>query len=429
MNARLLSAELKAAARRLGFVACRILPAGEATHADFFDAWVAAGRPGEMAYLARNQDKRRFPATLVDAADPVPQTLVVLATPYHPYDLPDDIRGDASRGLIASYAWNEDYHDLLRGRLFLLDEAVRRMSGRMTLGKATVDSAPVLERNWAQEAGIGFIGKNCCTIRPGAGSWLFLATLLLPEVLAYDRPAQHTLRAPVASVLAGLPSDGAYGKWRAESEASEELRLVGGCGRCTRCLDACPTDAFVGPFHLDPQRCISYWTIETRSPIPRHLRGKFGNRIFGCDICQEVCPWNVRLDAERAVDAHFTAAVERAAPPLLDGFDASHPYWLDDAAFAQRFRKSPVKRARRAGMLRNVCVAMGNWGAEAASPALLLALQDKSPLARGHAVWAAGEVLRQSGNETLYRTLQALQAVEEDAFVQEEIGAALGLRQ
>jgi epoxyqueuosine reductase len=205
----------------------------------------------------------------------------------------------------------------------------------------------------------------------------------------------------------------------------DELRLVGGCGRCTRCLDACPTDAFVGPFHLDPQRCISYWTIEARTPIPRALRRSFGNRIFGCDICQEVCPWNDRLDTNRQVDPAFTAAAERAAPPLLEGFEPDHPYWLDDAAFSQHFRKSPIKRARRVGMLRNVCVALGNWGDVQSIPALLLALRDSAPLARGHAAWALGEVLQRTNLDTVRDALALALGHEEDVFVRQELAAAL----
>jgi len=423
-----LAAQLKREARRLGFVACSIAPATEATHADFFDQWIAAGRAGEMAWLERNSDKRRFPATLDESGATPYRSLILLATPYHPYDLPPEVRDDPARGIIASYAWGEEYHDLIRRRLNLLDEFLRALSGRATQAKGVVDSAPVLERNWAQEAGVGFIGKNCCVIRPGYGSWLFLATLLVPETLDYDPPANHSLIAAPDSVLAGLPDDGVYGKWKADlvstGDADANLRLAGGCGRCTRCLDACPTNAFVGPFHLDPQRCISYWTIEARSPIPRDLRRSFGNRIFGCDICQEVCPWNERLDTSRLVDAAFTAALERAAPPLLEGFNPAFPYWLDDAAFSRRFRNSPIKRAKRAGMVRNVCVALGNWGDAQVIPALLLALHDASPLARGHAAWALGEVMRKGSGDGIREALAAALAGEEDAFVCEEIAAA-----
>lgn len=424
LAAHALSDAIRQEARRLGFTACAIAPAGEATHADFFDAWVAAGRAGEMEWLERNADKRRFPAILDESRETTYASLILLATPYHPYDLPDAVRDDPARGVIASYAWNREYHDLIRRRLHLLDDFLRKQTGRAALGKALVDSAPILERNWAQEASIGFIGKNCCVIRPGLGSWIFLATLLVPEVLAVDAPAHHSLHAPVEEVLAGLPPDGNYGKWRVDASA-EDLRLTGGCGRCTRCLDACPTDAFVGPYHLDPQRCISYWTIESRAPIPRTLRRAFGNRIFGCDICQEVCPWNARLDAGRAVDPHFDAAVDRAAPPLLEGFDPAHQYWLDDDAFAERFRNSPVKRAKRTGMLRNVCVALGNWGDAQAAPALQQALRDPAPLARGHAAWALGELLRRDAGEEVYRVLTSALAHETDDFVRAEIAAAI----
>ena len=328
-----------------------------------------------------------------------------------------------SRGLIASYAWGEDYHELIRPLLYELDGVVRRQSGRTSLGKCLVDSGPVLERDWAHHAGLGFTGKNGCTIVPGMGSWLLLATVLVPEVMAYDPPLASHVQEPVAAqVMAGLPPDGAYGAWeipifrlkptrgkdvfpeRRDKDvthrdinfgdfALEEGIRTGTCGHCTRCLVACPTAAFAGPYHLVPERCISYWTIEAAAaPVPTTLRPLFGNRIFGCDICQEVCPWNRRLPPRTPRLPGLTAQVGRMAPPLLAGFDPGDPYWLDDAAFVRRFRRSPVRRAKRPGMLRNVCIALGNWADPAAVAPLGRLLADPDPLFRGHAAWALGRI-------------------------------------
>jgi epoxyqueuosine reductase len=322
------------------------------------------------------------------------RSVVVLGINYHRFDLPPHLRDDPSRGVIAAYAWGDDYHAAIRPLLYRLDAAVRSQTGRRLFAKCLVDTGPVLERDWAQAAGAGFTGKNCCTIVPGAGSWLLLATLLLPEELDYDAPL-----------------------------AAERAT----CGRCTRCLTACPTDAFVGPYDLDPQRCISYWTIEVQEFIPRTLRPHFGNRIFGCDICQEVCPWNKRLPARTPLITALAAQQARMAPPLLEGFSDDTPYWRTDDAFAERFVRSPLLRAGRAGMLRNVCVALGNWGDPAALPALTLALADESPLARGHAAWAVGEVLRKTGLPLAHALLLSAAANEDQLAVREEIALALGL--
>lgn len=204
---------------------------------------------------------------------------------------------------------------------------------------------------------------------------------------------------------------------------------VGTCGRCTRCLDACPTAAFRGPFHLDPQRCISMWTIETQAPIPTELRAAFGNRIFGCDICQEVCPWNRRPVSRLPRLPGLQAHAERMALPLLEGFAPHMPYWLNAEAFAERFRRSPIRRAKRHGMLRNVCVALGNWADPSAVPALTSALHDPMPVARGHAAWALGRVLRRHGDAAARAALLTAQVVETDPWVTAEVGEAVGAEQ
>jgi len=429
-----LSLTIPQAARQLGFADCRILPVTAASHADFFDAWIAQGRAGEMTYLERHADKRRHPRLLHEAGQPELHSLLVLAVNYHQFDLPPAVRDDPSRGIIAAYAWGDDYHELIRPRLYELDAFIRAQTGRTTPGKCLVDTGPVLERDWAEQAGLGFIGKNCCTIDPQAGSWLLLATLLVPEELVYTSPPQavHRPTITVDEIMTGLPGDQNYGSWSiplqadpAQSKIQNPKSKIATCGRCTRCLAACPTAAFVGPYHLDPQRCIAYWTIEASQPIPRALRPHFGNRIFGCDICQEVCPWNRHLPTQTPRLAGLHTQSERVAPPLLEGFAPDNPYWLDQAAFSSRFRRSPIKRAKRQGMLRNVCVALGNWADVDAVEALAQALRDPATIVRGHAAWALGEILRRQRHLPARQLLMDAQVDESDVWVLEEIAAAL----
>ena len=443
MSDRSLSTSIKKEARRLGFDFCRIVSVEEAAHADFFARWLGLGRAGEMAYLARNLEKRRHPALLAENGVRF-RSLIVVGVDYHRFDLAPELLADPARGIIARYAWGDDYHEIIRPLLYELDGWLRAETGRSTLGKGLVDTGPVLERDWAHRAGIGFTGKNCCTIHPQRGSWLFLATLLVPEMLACDPPvvAIQSAAFGVEETVAGLPASGDYGAWQLQGDGQLSSVMRQGaatgsnggppgaqlatCGHCTRCLDACPTDAFVGPFHLDPQRCISYWTIESRQAIPRSLRRLFGNRIFGCDICQEVCPWNQRLAERAPLLQGLAAQQERVAPRLLEGFERQMPYWLEPRAFAERWRRSPLKRAKRAGMLRNVCVALGNWADPAAFPGLDAAADDETALARGHAAWALGELLRRNNDERAAARLHSLLAHETDPWVREEIGLALG---
>ncbi len=433
-----LTRRLKREAQRLGFDQCRITPIGEAPHADFFTAWLRAGRPGVMEFLAALAERRRMPvlhSPARDGAEPF-RSVIVLAANYAPgaeAALTGPLAAEVARledpahGRFAAYAWGSDYHDILRLRVYELDAALRAWSGRATFGKGLVDTGPVLERDWAAHSGMGFFGKNCCIIHPTQGSWLLLSTLLVPELFEYDEaPPQGSEPAP-AEVLAGLPPAGDYGAWEIPlhgAPAGEAETQVATCGRCTRCLEACPTGAFVGPYHLNPQRCIAYWTIETQAPIPHNLRPAFGNRIFGCDICQAVCPWNQRLPATRVVDGSLAPQPGHVAPPLLAGFDPADPYWLDEAAFARRFAGTPILRATRAGMLRNVCVALGNQASPAALPALAQALNDPHPAPRGHAAWALGCLCPQHAH-AVRPLLQRRLTREKDDWVRDEIALAL----
>ena len=387
-----------------------------------------------MTYLERNRDKRRHPHLLAEADSAPFQSIIVLAVNHYQFDLPPNLRDDPSRGIIASYAWGDDYHEIIRPLLYELDEFIRHHTGRTTRGKCLVDTGPVLERDWAMQASVGFTGKNCCTIHPSNGSWLLLATIMVPEVLDYDPPPQSRGIITVLphEVAQGLPPTTSYGTWHISSASLNEgspisnlQSPIGTCGQCTRCLHACPTDAFVGPYHLDPQRCISYWTIESKQAIPHELRPHIGNRIFGCDICQEVCPWNKRLPTRTPLLAGLHAQMARVALPLLEGFAPETPYWLAQDAFSTRFRRSPIKRAKRQGMLRNVCVALGNWADPVTVAPLQLALADVEPLVRSHAAWALGRVLACHGNEHAVSILQNALAKEGVAAVAEEIRIAL----
>ncbi|MBX3012582.1 MAG: DUF1730 domain-containing protein [Caldilineaceae bacterium] len=421
-----LTVAIKQAAHQLGFALCRAVPVTTAPHAAFFEQWLAAGRAGEMTYLERNQEKRRDPTRLAEPGHPTPRTMLVLGVSYFQFALPPPLRDDPSRGLIASYAWGDDYHEIIRPLLYELDAVIRSQTGRTTPGKCLVDTGPVLERDWAQRAGLGFIGKNSCLINPQLGSWLLLATLLIPEVVAYDPAPVPTLpEAPPTLILQGAPPQQPYGAW-AIPQVDDSLDFrTGTCGRCTRCLTACPTTAFVGPYHLDPQRCIAYWTIEAKGAIPRELRPHFGNRIFGCDICQEVCPWNARLPVAAPLLGGLEAQADRIAPPLLEGFAPATPYWLHQAAFSQRFQRSPLKRAKRAGLVRNVCVALGNWGAPETVEALSQALHDPAALIRGHAAWALGAVWQRQPVDAIPALLSTALATENVDWVRGEIQSAL----
>lgn len=381
---------LKKEAFRLGFDAVGIARVGETPYAAEFLAWLEASYHGEMAYMARRAQARLDPRALLPEA----QSIVVLARNYYVEPPDPSWLTDPSRGRIARYAWGWDYHEVLRPKLFALDAFLRSLSGRTTYAKAYVDTGPVLERAWAFQAGLGFFGKNTCLILPKRGSWYFLGVLIVPEVLDPD---------PSPLVVSSHPP-----LWQFSSGR-------GGCGACARCLVACPTAAFPAPYVLDARRCISYLTIEHRGPIPPALRPLMGNWIFGCDVCQDVCPWNERF-ARPSDEEAFRPRPDQVAPKLLDLLA------LDEVQFRRRFRGTPLMRPKRRGLLRNVCVAIGNWGDPVAVPHLARTLQsDPEPLVRGHAAWALGRIGTREAKRALSTALQQ----EDDPYVREEILSAL----
>lgn len=374
-----LTVRLKARAIELGFDRVGIVPAGPSPDYERYRRWLEAGYAGEMGYLWRHLEAKADPRRLLPEARSVILVALNYATAADPV-----LRRDPSRGQIAAYALGDDYHDVMRRALVELDGWLRAETGRSAHGRVFVDSAPVLERSWAHQAGLGFIGKNTCLIDPGLGSWLFLGGLLVPEVLAYDPPP---LALPGCSDDRADREEPAGGRWR-----FADGRL-GTCGRCRRCLDVCPTHAFVAPYVLDARRCLSYLTIELRGVIPVELRSAMGNWVFGCDLCQEICPWNRAAPPTR--HPRLQPRPERLSPPLLDLLA------LDREGFARRFRGSPILRPRWEGFLRNVCVAAGNWGDPAAAPALAHHLHTAPPLVAVHAAWALGRLAGGTGQPAL----------------------------
>jgi len=324
-----LAERVKATGRRLGFDLVAIGPADPPDHGRAFEAWLDAGYAGTMAYLERGRAKR------LDPRQVLPGARAVIAAALNYYQGPDA----AGPAHASRYAWGDDYHAVMEPRLHaLLDDLAGAAPG--VTGRVYVDTGPVLERDLAARAGLGWLGKNTMLLHPALGSWFFIGVVLTTAELAPDAP---------------LPDR---------------------CGSCTQCLEACPTQAFVAPYVLDARRCVSYLTIEHRGPIPRELRAPIGTWAFGCDVCQAVCPWNRR--APITAEAAFAA---RELPALAELVT------LTEEAFQARLRGSPLRRARRRGLARNAAVALGNGAGPAATGALRAALDDPDPDVRAHAAW------------------------------------------
>lgn len=370
---------IKDEAHRLGFQFIGITTPDPAPHLSTYNTWLELGRHGEMEYLATEQARQR-------RADPrqiLPecQSIVVLGIPY---DAPPvKVMGDNSgkpRGRIASYAWAEDYHNVLPDRMGKLVNFIEAKIGYPIPNRWYTDTGPILERDLAQRAGLGWIGKNTCLIDPRGGSYYFLAEILLGIELEPDPPF----------------------------EADR-------CGRCTRCLDACPTSCILPDRTLDARRCISYLTIEHKTAIPLEMRTQIGDWIFGCDICQMVCPWNIRF-ADPHGDPAFSAHSNIPHPELASELS------LSPSEFNFKFKGSPVKRAKRRGYLRNVAIALGNYGDEKWVPALEKSLLSESEhLIRSHAAWALGQI----GGEQAQKALIKANRNEQDTLVLKEIRTAL----
>ncbi|RMF04088.1 MAG: tRNA epoxyqueuosine(34) reductase QueG [Chloroflexi bacterium] len=357
-----LTQRIKEKALALGFDLIGIAPATRAPHVAAFEQWLKRGYHAQMQWLARTPERRTNPQAVVPGA----QSVVVAGLSYFVLNPPAELWHDPSRGRIARYAWGLDYHDVMLPRLRTLGDFIEQESGGVRSRRAYVDTGPVLERGFAAQAGLGFIGKNTLLISPRLGSYLFLGEILVDIELDYDEPAA----AGGATCQIGPPG---------------QSKRRGTCGNCTRCLDICPTHAFPAPYILDSNRCISYLTIEHKGAIPPEMRPLLGNWIYGCDDCQEVCPW-VRRYSTPTRQGFLRFEPDQVAPRLADLLA------LDEAAFRARFKGTPIKRTKRRGLLRNVAVALGNWGNPAALPALKTALTDPEPLIREHAAWAIAQI-------------------------------------
>jgi len=332
-----MKASLRQRALELGFDDCRFTTAEPPASAEWLRRWLDSGQNGEMAWLARNAHKRADPQLVLPGA----KSILCLAASY---DRQHPSPRSPQMGEIARYARFQDYHEILGERLKAWTSFVNETGGAGTRSLWYVDTGPILERDLAQRAGLGFVGKHTSLISRKLGNWIFLAEVLTTLEL--------------------------------EPDPSEQNR----CGTCTRCITACPTRAITAPFQLDARRCISYLTIELKGSIPPELRPLIGHRIYGCDDCLAVCPWNRFAREGRLMQPH--ARDDLATPDLVELLG------LDDAGFKARFAGTPMLRTKRRGLLRNVCVALGNTGDRSALPALENAGRDAEPLIVEHARWA-----------------------------------------
>ncbi len=342
------------AAREAGFDLAGVSPVDPGTLSELahFPAWIEAGHAGEMDYLKSRDEQGRLRRASLAHAAPWARSVVVCAANYHTADPLSTQCSDRGRGWISRYAWSvADYHDVLLPRLRRVEaRLLAALPGDGVRTRCYVDTGPLLERVYAKYAGIGWIGKNTCILHPELGSWLFLGVILTSLELAPGLP----------------PPDR--------------------CGTCTRCLDACPTHAFPAPYQLDASRCISYLTIEKRGSIPEELRAGIGRHVFGCDICQDVCPWN--REAPITTEPAFHPRPGLVDPDLV---------WLatmSEEEHRRTFRGSPVKRAKRSGLRRNAVVAMGNSGEARFLPLLEDLARDPDPLVAEHARWALARLRR-----------------------------------
>jgi len=335
-----LSSRIREESRHLGFFKTGITSIRTLPDPERFADWLKQGLHGEMRYMERQAAKRLDPGLVQASAC----SLIIVAMNYH---TADSLIDESLKGKISRYAWGSDYHAVLRSRLDLLLQYIQQLDPSAE-GRCYVDTGPIMEKVWGAETALGWMGKHTNLITREQGSWFFIGVILLNLELEYDAPEKNY------------------------------------CGKCRRCIDACPTGAIIAPYVLDARRCISYLTIELRGPIPVSLRSLIGNRIYGCDDCQEVCPWN--RFAVKTRQTEFYPVQGRLNPDLMPLIR------LTEEEFHRRFSGSPILRATRDGFVRNVVVALGNSGSREALPALKKALQDPSPLVRDHAEWALNQI-------------------------------------
>ena len=358
-------------ANELGFDRVGIVAIPKPSTVPELEQWLAEGRHGEMSYLEKWHEIRVGEREL----EPGMRTAIVVWANYH---RPIAVTRHGWR--LARYALGEDYHEVLRARIAALAAFIHAETGAPVGTRSAVDTAPILERDLARAAGIGWVGKNTMVIDTELGSYGFLAELYVDCEIPTEPPAPRPDR----------------------------------CGTCTACIDACPTGAIVSPYVLDARRCISYLTIELRGPIPRELRPLIGDRLFGCDICQEVCPWNAK--APETTDPMFEQR------PAYDLFELTDLVRFPHAWYVEVFRGSAIKRAKYRGLLRNAAVVIGNRRDPADVAALADALRDsEEPLVRGHVAWALGQI----GGNAARAVLQEARTRETDTYVLDEIDAAL----
>lgn len=335
-NAGSIKAQIIDRAHALGFADCRIAAARPAAHREVYEQWIADGKHGDMAWMARNLDRRTDPRIVVPGA----QSIIVLALNYH-----QGVHSSYPSYRIARYAWNDDYHDLIEKRLDDLSTLLEQHGGTQ---RRYVDTGPMLERDFATESGLGWNGKSTMQLSRQLGTWFFLAEIITTLALPPDSPARNL------------------------------------CGKCTRCIDACPTGAITAPHRLDARKCISYLTIEHKGSIPIEYRRAIGDHLYGCDDCLDACPWN--RFAQVSHEAAFQARGSVFTKSLTDFLK------LTDEEFRTLFARSPIKRIKRPAFLRNVCVVLGNLGTIDDIPALELVALDPHPLIAEHALWAMEEI-------------------------------------
>ena len=370
--------EIRTEARRLGFLLTGVAHPGPLESFSTYEHWLDAGRHGEMAYLASDRARTR-------RSDPhyiLPEVKSILALGF-PYRAPVEYAGNAGPkqpGKVAAYAAGEDYHNTIPPLLEEIVHFAENKTGQTVIWRGYTDTGPILERELALRAGLGWIGKNSCLISPKYGSYFLLAEILWDLPLEPDREVSHDY-----------------------------------CGSCTRCIDACPTDCILPDRTLDARNCISYQTIENKKSILPELRSPTGAWVFGCDICQQVCPWNIRFASSRP-------ETDFPGPPEAQVTDLASELALTPQNFNQKYRRTPISRAKRRGYLRNICIALGNQADPAAVPELgTILLNEPESLVRVHAAWALGR----SGGPAAFEALTSARQVETDSQVLVEIETAL----